>query len=91
MKREKSKPEFEDDGRVIADMSDVESPNLLIPRLPNKRPSGLGKKAPTGDDFSREERKAAAAGALAAALLIALVFIAAGAILIFALQLGWNL
>lgn len=91
MKREKSKPEFEDDGRVIADMSDVERHNLLIPRLPNKRPSGQGKTAPSGGDFSREERKAAATGALAAALLIALVFIAAGAILIFALQLGWNL
>ena len=91
MKREKSKPEFEDDGRVIADMSDVERPNLLIPRLPNKRPSRQGKTAPSGGDFSREERKAAATGALAAALLIALVFIAAGAILIFALQLGWNL
>ncbi|MBQ6214820.1 MAG: hypothetical protein IJJ67_05320 [Oscillospiraceae bacterium] len=91
MKREKSKPEFEDDGRVIADMRDVERPNLLIPRLPNKRPSGQGKTAPSGGDFSREERKAAATGALAAALLIALVFIAAGAILIFALQLGWNL
>ena len=91
MKKETSKPEFEDDGRVIADMSNVERPNLLIPRLPSKRPSGQGKTAPSGGDFSREERKAAATGALAAALLIALVFIAAGAILIFALQLGWNL
>ena len=91
MKKEKSRPEFEDDGRVIADMSDIERPNLLIPRLPNKRPSGLKKTATSGDAFSREERKAAATGALAAALLIALVFIAAGAILIFALQLGWNL
>ena len=91
MKKEKSRPEFEDDGRVIADMSDVGRPNLLIPRLPNKKPSGPEKTAPSGDAFSREERKAAATGALAAALLIALVFIAAGAILIFALQLGWNL
>lgn len=91
MKKDKSKPEFEDDGRVIADMSDIERPNLLIPRLPNKRPSGQRKTAPSGVDFSREERKAAASGALAAALLIALVFIAAGAILIFALQLGWNM
>ena len=91
MKKEKSRPEFEDDGRVIADMSDIERPNLLIPRLPNKRPSDPEKTAPSGDAFSSEERKAAASGALAAALLIALVFIAAGAILIFALQLGWNL
>ena len=58
MKKEKSRPEFEDDGRVIADMSDVGRPNLLIPRLPNKKPSGPEKTAPSGDDFSREERKA---------------------------------
>ena len=91
MLKDDQKTEFEDDGRVIADMSDVSRPNLLMPRIPGLSPSDIRKSPESGNGFSREERRAATRGALVAALLIALVFIVAGALLIFALQLGWNL
>lgn len=75
------KDTFEDDGRVIADMSGIERPPMLIPRF-KKRSSEDAKPAePMGRDdtkpaepMGRDDRKAFIKGAVAAGLLVAGVF-----------------
>ena len=83
----KRPPDPEDDGRTIADMSGVSRPPLLIPRIPalEKKRGEPGK----GPELSPSEEKSVVLGALVAALLIALVFIGAGALLIWLLTLIW--
>lgn len=93
MKRDRL-PE-DDDGRTVADMSGVgDQPSLFIPR-------GRGGRRSLSDDpsensgenvprLTREEKRTVIGAALRAGLLIALVFIAAGALLILLLQLIWN-
>ena len=85
----------EDDDRTVADMSGVgDQPSMFIPR-------GRGRRRSLSDDpsensgenvpkLTREEKRTVIGAALRAGLLIALVFIAAGALLILLLQLIWN-
>ena len=85
----------DDDGRTVADMSGVgDRPSLFIPRGNGRRRSlsddpseSPGENAPR---LTREEKRTVIGAALRAGLLIALVFIAAGALLILLLQLIWN-
>lgn len=74
----------EDDGRTIADMSDIGSPGLLFPRRPQRRTpmSPPEPEQPVNDRpweqqdaFTPQERHMYALGALKAALLIGFVFI----------------
>ncbi len=86
MKRNKN--DFEDDGRTIADMSEISRPPLLIPRIPGLEKKKEGQTA-NRPDLNRSEERGVIAGALAAALLIALAFIAGGGLLIWLLTLVW--
>ena len=93
MKRDRL-PE-DDDGRTVADMSGVgDQLSMFIPRGRGRRRSlsddpseNSGDNAPR---LTREEKRTVIGAALRAGLLIALVFIAAGALLILLLQLIWN-
>ena len=84
----------DDDGRVIADMSDVGRNPLIIPRfdrLHHKERRDMGReeeaeKRPEYEvQYTKEERRAMVGGTLAAALLIGGVFILAIGLLIFLL------
>ena len=90
----------DDDGRTITDMSGIEPQPLLIPRIP-KRADRADFAEPdaakandrpwdSGAELSREERNAAIRGALKAGILIALAFLAGGALLILAMQVFWG-
>ena len=77
----------DDDGRTIADMSDIGRQPLFLPRLPENRRRGAARpaapapKTPQNDrpweqtGLTKEERLWYTLGALKAALLIALAFI----------------
>ena len=78
--------DFEDDGRVLADMSEVERRPILLPRLPARKSSGGGLSS-----LPREDRRAVIRGALGASLLIAGVFVVGLGIVIALLQFIWNL
>ena len=88
----------DDDGRTIADMSDVGRQPLLLPRAPRPTPSrqddGEGEEERPWEDgeerFSREERRWYILGALKAALLIALAFIVGIGIVIALMVLAWG-
>ena len=81
-----------DDGRTIADMSEVERPSLLRPRQtartqePKDEPHRTWEDAP----ISKQDRWLVALGALKAALLIALVFLVGLALVVFLLLRIWT-
>ena len=84
MTEERKKFEIEDDGRTIADMSDIGGQGLLFPRRAQRKTSmsTLEEEQPVKDRpweqqdaFTPQERRMYALGALKAALLIGLVFI----------------
>lgn len=82
----------DDDGRVIADMSGVERPRLLIPRLRRGQsgpPEQTGEKQDWESSFTPDERRMAVLGALKAALLIGLVFIVGLGAAILLMVLFW--
>lgn len=74
----------DDDGRTVADMSGVERQPLIVPRFPDKKkdrtPADDGGSGLNG--FSKDEKRGIVLGAMSATALIALVFIAVGAIAI---------
>ncbi len=85
----------DDDGRTVADMSEVGRPSLLLPRFdapweraPEGEPKGAAPAPQTQID--RSERRAMLGGALSAGLLIGLVFAAGFAILILLIQWIWG-
>ena len=81
----------DDDGRTIADMSGVERPGMFRIRSLKKYGTFAEKdEGPQAEPLTREQRKSYVGGALGAAILIALVFIAAGAILIALLTMIWH-
>ena len=71
----------DDDGRTIADMSDVSAPSMFVPKsLPQSRKSvepRQEKPSPAWQDdgYTAKERFLVAMGALKAALLIGMAFI----------------
>lgn len=89
----RGKKQYEDDdGRTVADMSDL--PDVSSSWL--GRPSGgKAKRRETGEqkpsDLSKEERRWAVLGGMSAALLIGLVFVAGLGLVILLLLLVWNL
>ncbi len=82
----------DDDGRSIADMSGVERPNLIMPRLPGDRGPVRPEQQepPTQPGFSKEEQRMAVLGALKAALLVALPFILGLGLLVLFLIWLWT-
>ena len=80
--------EFQDDGRVLADMTGVERRPVFLPRLRPDRNSRAG--SASRSEFSPEDRRIVMRGAIRASLLIAGVFIGGMAAVIALLQLFWN-
>ncbi|MBR6545514.1 MAG: hypothetical protein IKT72_01090 [Clostridia bacterium] len=82
----KKKSYEDDDGRTVADMSELERMPLFLPRFP-KRKKGEGE---SELQMSRSERRATVLAALGAALAIAAVFAVAIAGIIALLILLWT-
>lgn len=80
----------DDDGRTIADMSDLtpSSPfRMKRPVSQNRDPSS--EEGPAPQPFTREERRLYVFGALKAALLIGLAFLAGLGLIVWLLTLLW--
>ena len=79
----------DDDGRVVADMSDIERQPLVVPRFDrlHKKPESSDKneeeKTLEMNELSGKEKSSFIAGALGATLLIGSVFAIVGAVVIF--------
>lgn len=95
----KRKPrEYEDDdGRTVADMSEVHRRNLFMPRRdmprresPERENGHGGSSSDQAPSMNRKETRWAIFGALSAGLLIALVFIVALGLAIAIMLLIWN-
>ena len=84
----KRRDDFEDDGRTIADMSGMDGirPSSLF-QSPQKKDSGEARPAWEDAPFTWKERLYCAGAALSAALLIALVFLAGIALVIWLITL----
>ena len=82
----------DDDGRTIADMSDVSRPSLMGRRTPERPEDSLSRESSGGSDdyIPPEDRKWYVLGALKATLLIALAFIVGLGIVIFVLLKLWG-
>ena len=88
----KRKTYEDDDGRTIADMSDVSRPSLMgrrPPEVPGEAQNSSTQNR-TEDIIPPEDRKWYVLGALKAALLIALAFIVGLGVVIFALLKLWG-
>ena len=81
----KKNHDFEDDGRTVVDMSEVDPMPLLLPRFRRRK-----EEAPSENEMSRDDRRAVMLGAIGAVLLIGGVFIVAGAIVIFLMTKIWS-
>ena len=84
----------DDDGRTIADMSDLSRPSLLLLRKSGRRkdmePSEDSSSAQSQQDWAPEDRRLYIIGALRAGLLIALIYFLGFGLLIGLLLLIWN-
>lgn len=78
----------DDDGRTIADMSDVHSSPVLIPRRKRNRHAEPPK--PAEEDWDPQDRKVYIFAALRAALMIAMVYAVGFGLLIGLLLLIWR-
>ena len=78
----------DDDGRTIADMSDVHSSPVLIPR--GKRNRHTEPPKPAEEDWDPRDRKVYIFAALRAALMIAMVYAVGFGLLIGLLLLIWR-
>ena len=81
----KDRDDFQDDGRVVADMSDIEGAGGFSFRKFRKN----NMKTDTSSDFSQEERRIYLKAALLSTLLIASVFLIAAALYILFCQHIW--
>lgn len=73
----------DDDGRVIADMSDLDRQPMLLPRFCRKKEEP----DPDSQQMSKEDRMVIIKSAIGASLLIGGIFIAAGALVIWILTM----
>ena len=81
----KKNHDFEDDGRTVVDMSEVDPMPLLLPRFRRRK-----EEAPSENEMSRDDRRAVMLGAIGAVLVIGGIFIVAGAIVIFLMTKIWS-
>ncbi len=82
----------DDDGRTIADMSDVAGPSMFLPRRSGRRKAPEAQTPTSGDqqDWDPKDRRLYIFGALRAALLIALVYAVGFGLIIGLLLLIWK-
>lgn len=81
----------DDDGRTIADMSDIQGQNLFSFKAPSKKSyQEETNDRPWENRMSREERQAAVFGALGAALAIGMCYIVGLGAVIGILLLIWH-
>ena len=81
----KNRDDFQDDGRVVADMSDLnDAGGFSFRKFKNK-----DIKTDTSSDFSAEDRRIYIKTALLSSMLIAGIFIVAGALFIMFCQHIW--
>ena len=81
----KKNHDFEDDGRTVVDMSEVDPMPVLLPRFRRRK-----EEAPSENEMSRDDRRAVMLGAIGAVLVIGGIFIVAGAIVIFLMTKIWS-
>lgn len=82
----RKRDDFEDDGRTIADMSDVLPQPHLLPRRKAREEAPSGE----GIDLTPKERRWAALGAMKAVLLIAGAYLLGLGVLLGILFLLWH-
>jgi hypothetical protein len=82
----------DDDGRTIADMSEVSGPSMFLPRKSGRKKPTLEQNEPSGSEqeWDPKDRRIYVFGALRAALLIALVYAVGFALIIGLLLLIWK-
>lgn len=94
-RRETRRDDFEDDGRVIADMSGVERPSLFgvgrPPRREGPRAEAPARRRESDVRFTTSERLWMALGALKAGLVVGLVYVVFLGLVIVALLAIWNI
>lgn len=73
--KNKKKDDFIDNGMTVADMSDIEKPNLFGFRNPNLEKNVPNNVSSNTEPLDKETRKWAILGALKASLLIGLAYI----------------
>lgn len=81
----KNRDDFQDDGRIVADMSDLEGAGGFSFRKFRKN----NIKTDTSSDFSQEDRRIYLKAAMLSTLLIASVFLIAAALFILFCQHLW--
>ncbi len=82
----------DDDGRTIADMSDVTGPSMFLPQKSGRKKPPMEQNEPSGSEqeWDPRDRRIYVFGALRAALLIALVYAVGFALIIGLLLLIWK-
>ena len=82
----------DDDGRTIADMSDVTGPSMFLPRKSGRKklPMEQNEQSGSEQEWDPKDRRIYVFGALRAALLIALVYAVGFALIIGLLLLIWK-
>lgn len=94
-RRETRRDDFEDDGRVIADMSGVERPSLFgagrPPRREGPRGAAPARRREPDVRFTITERLWMALGAFKAGLVVGLVYVVFLGLVIVALLAIWNI
>lgn len=94
-RRETRRDDFEDDGRVIADMSGVERPSLFgagrPPRREGPRAEAPARRREPDVRLTTTERLWMALGALKAGLVVGLVYVVFLGLVIVALLAIWNI
>ena len=93
-----SKKNYEDDdGRTIADMSGIDRPPMLLPRIGKTKKQrqepeedGEASQPRPEEQLTGDERRGFIFGALGATLLIAAIFVAAAAIAILLMTVIWR-
>lgn len=82
----------DDDGRTIADMSDVSGPSMFLPRKSGRKKPMMEQEESSGSqqEWDPKDRRIYVFGALRAALLIALVYAVGFALIIGLLLLIWK-
>lgn len=82
----------DDDGRTIADMSEVTGPSMFLPRRSGRRqaPEAQDPSGSAQQDWDPKDRRLYIFGALRAALLIALVYAVGFGLIIGLLLLIWK-
>ncbi len=82
----------DDDGRTIADMSEVSGPSMFVPRKSGRKKPPMEQEESRGSEqeWDPKDRRIYVFGALRAALLIALVYAVGFALIIGLLLLIWK-